>query len=428
MKTSQIILITALFGFSAPSYAVNWINLTSTEKPGTEAKSIIYSWFQPEWQSTDGTKIIQGDWQGQNAFGNSLRPDYDTSSGLNIFRARIGARGRINQHWNYALQTEFGNGVITDSEGSSLVVLDASLTTDLLGTNLRFGQFKNPSSEEALQAKFDYSNFAFPTALLVMESFFDGSGASTTDANLRNGSVDAFRDIGVQLFDTYKKDNWEHTWAVMLSNGNGLMRTDNNSNKDINLYWSSENIFEGKGKQQQGLKLFAWYRDGIRTLTTDGAGEYNRTRWGLGSTYKQGKWSSTVEYIDADGMIPMGTDSGAVPGSVSNDTTKVAGFNIKPEAKANGWWGDIGYRITPELETRIRYDKTNRDLESPSTAEFTNVTLGLKWFYHKQGNLIVNYEFRDLAAPEQPSTHGINVAGKGLDNRISIQLFHLFKL
>ncbi|WP_029406556.1 hypothetical protein [Thiomicrorhabdus sp. Milos-T2] len=430
MKHTQLLpyylLLTA---FSSSAYAVNWINIMGTEKPGTEVTNKTFAWFQPEFQMTDGTKIPAGNWQGQNSFGNTIRPTNRDSSNINIFRARLGTRGRINQYWNYSGLVEFGNGVITRSEDKLAVALDASLTTNYLGPNLRFGQFKNPSSEEAQQAKYDYTNFALPSAMLVLESFFDGSGlpASTTDANYRNGTVDTFRDIGVQLFDSYQRQDWEHTWAMMISNGNGLMRSDNNSDKDINLYWSSEKIFAGKGKQRQGLKLFAWYRNGKRTLTTSDAGDYYRMREGLGMTYKRDKWSSTLEYINADGMISFGTDGGAIPGAVGNDGN-IATFNIKPEAKANGWWGDIGYRVNQDFEVRARYDQTYRDTESPTEVRFDNLTLGLNWFYAPKCKMIFNYEVRSFEAPHQSSTHPINIAAKGLDNRISVQLFHFFKL
>jgi len=431
MKTKPLIFSSMLLGLASPAaLAVNWVQIIGTEAPSTKPSHKVFGWLQPEWQYTEGTAKSTGDWAGQRAFSNTIRPTHKESSQVNLFRARLGMRGRFHEHVNYLLVTEFGNGVITESENKPIVLLDASLTTDWLGAKLRIGQFKPPASEEAQQAKFEYANFALPSAMLVMESFFDGSGLikPTQDANLRNGTVDAFRDIGLQLFDSHRHDDWEHTWAFMLSNGNGLMRGDNDSHKDIHLYWSSENIFSGKGRKQQGLKLFAWYRDGKRTLTTSDAGTYNRTRKGTGLTFSHDKWSSTLEFIDANGMISSGTDGGAVPGSLNNAGTSVATFNIKPEARANGWWGDIAYRVRENLDLRVRYDKTHRDTELPTQIDFTNLTLGVNWHYGKNSKVIVNYEFRDFEAPKQAANHPINLSARDMDDRMAIQLFHFFTL
>ena len=65
-------------------------------------------------------------------------------------------------------------------------------------------------------------------------------------------SVGAFRDIGIQVFDTFKATNWEHSYAIMVGNGNGLNYGDNDGNKDVYLYWSSERVFGGKGR---GVKV-----------------------------------------------------------------------------------------------------------------------------------------------------------------------------
>ena len=415
---------------SSSANAVNWLNINGYEKPGKESTQKIYGFLQPEWQRTDGSEVESGAFEGQDAFFNSIRPTYKESSQLNLFRARLGMRGRINENWNYSLLTEFGNGVVTQSEDKAIVIMDASLTTDILGPKLRFGQFKYPGSEEAQQGKYDYANFALPSALLVLESFFDGSGlpATSTDPNFRNGTVDAYRDVGLQFFDTHRVNDWEHSWAVMMSNGNGLMRGDNNNKKDLHLYWSSENIYAGKGRKQQGLKLFAWYRDGKRTLTTSDAGEYDRIRKGAGLTYAKEKWSSTLEYINADGMVTFGTDGSAVPGSANNANTAIATYNIKPEAKADGWWGDVRYRPSKEWELLLRHDRTHRDTEVDTQIDFTNTTLGVNYYYDKNSKVMLNYEMRDFEAPHQNSSHPINQAAKALDNRIAVQVFHFFKL
>ena len=126
---------------------------------------------------------------------------------------------------------------------------------------VRIGEFKYPGEEEGLQAihVFNYINFTSVTDQLLLERFFDGDGSNTQNEN-EPVAFGAFRDIGVQVFDWFDWLGWEHTYAAMVGNGNGLDRTDNNNNKDYYLYWASEKVFDNStGPRRQGWKLLAWY-------------------------------------------------------------------------------------------------------------------------------------------------------------------------
>lgn len=399
------------------------------EKPSKQSNIKVFGFIQPEWQSTDGTKLKLGKWQGQLPIYNGQRPNFNEASQANIFRARLGSRGRVNEYLNFSLLTEFGNGLLNKAAKQDVMLLDAAINASFAGVHLKVGQFKYPGSEEAQQAKYDYVNFAFPSAQLVLESFFDGAKAqNSTDDNARNGSPDAFRDFGVQLMKIHRVKDWEHSFAVMLGNGNGLMRGDDNAVKDVHVYWSSEKVFSGKGRKQDGLKLFAWHRQGKRTLTAASAGEYERIRSGVGLTYKHKKWRSTLEFIDADGMIYSGSQGGALPGSQSNDGSAVSYFKMSPESKANGWWADVSYRVSKPIELLARYSFMERGTESLNQVDFTNTTLGLNWHYAKKSKLLVNYEWRSFEAPKQGANPSINAGASAMDNKLSIQLFHFFSL
>lgn len=342
------------------------------------------------------------------------------------------------------------------SGGGSAKITDASVTLNYIpGARIRIGQFKYPGAEEGLQAihVFDYINFTNVTDQLLLERFFvrDGAPACTVAlggtaercANRPNGPVGAFRDVGVQIFDAFEIGEWEHSYAVMLCNGNGIARGDNDNNKDVYLYWSSEWVFGGEGPQREGLKLFAWSQDGKRTLVTGGTGtqsntdgststagtkgEFDRSRYGAGVTFRKDRYRVVAEYIKAKGMIFDGTDGGAVAGSLNNAGTAYATFNIAPVGRADGYYLDLGYKVLPALELDVRYDRLNRRTDTPSAErQFTTLTLGAQYFFDMRNRIAVNYEIRDAKAPNLPSSDPANRILDAMDNRLSVQLTTVF--
>lgn len=424
--------------------AANWLTLQGTEKDGASKRAHVWGFVQPEYQSTSGTKLEGGPWKGQSAIFNQIGPDLKTNESFGIRRARIGVRGTglpLDPKVNYFFLAEFGNNGITRVGGDgSAKITDASITLNHIpGARIRVGTFKTPGSEEGLQAihVFDYINFTNVTNGLTFERFFDGDGSGTAgngsagnsqnDANTPNGPVGAFRDTGIQVFDTFKVANWEHTYALMYGNGNGISRGDNDDNKDLHLYWSSELVFGGKGARRQGLKMFIWNQDGKRTLTTEGAGEYDRTRSGLGATFRKDKYRAAFEYITADGMIFNGTDGGAVAGSIANNSIGAASFNVETKGEADGAYVHFGYAVMPELELDIRYDVYNRMTDvAAKERKFETTTLGAQYFFNKKSRATINYEFRDAEAPNAASIAGPNQVLGSIDDRLSVQLITIF--
>ncbi len=441
-----------LGGAVSTANAANWLMLQGTEKPGAAPRARVWGFIQPEYMTTSDTKLAAGAFSGQKAIFNQMRPDLKTSEGFNVLRARVGVRGiamPLDSNVNYFFLAEFGNNGITRQGGGSVKITDASITLNQLSKVARFriGTFKTPGSEEGLQAihVFDYNNFTGAVNGLLLERFFDGNGSTTagngngcgtavTCANKPNGPVGAFRDTGIQVFNTFKNGNWEHSYAVMYGNGNGITRGDNDTNKETYLYWSSERVYGGKGGRRQGLKLFAWNQDGKRTLTgttatgsTGGAGEYDRKRSGLGMTFRKGKQRAAFEYITADGMIFNGTDGAAVAGSINNAGTGIASFNVATTGEADGYYVHYGYAPNSKWEVDARYDVYNR-LTNSSTGErkFTTLTLGVQYFFNKKSRFIFNYESRDAEAPNLAGSATPNKILAGIDDRITAQLLVIF--
>jgi len=445
IKTVGVVLLTG----ASTAHSANWLALQGTEPDGQSARARVWGFVQPEYAQTEGTKLKTGPWKGQKAIFNQIRPDLNTNKTFNVLRARIGVRGTgfpLDNKVNYFFLAEFGDNGITRGSGGSAKLTDASVTlSHIPGARIRVGQFKTPGSEEGLQAihVFDYINFTNVTNGMILERFFNSDGSVNSDpsapskspSNKPNGSVSAFRDVGIQFFDIFKVGKWEHSYAVMFGNGNGITRGDNNNSNETYLYWSSALIFGGKGARRQSWKMFAWNQSGKRTLLTgpldsnneQTLGEFDRKRYGLGTTFRKNKYRAAFEYMKADGMIFNGTDGGAVAGSISNDGSKTASWNMESIGKANGWYGHFGYMIMPQLELDLRYDVYNRMTDvAKKERKFETVTLGGQWFFNKKSRLIVNYEFRDASAPNLPGAAGPNKILSGLDDKLSAQILVVF--
>jgi len=437
MNMKKVTMLAGLALMSTQTYAANWLALQGTEKPNAAPRAKVWGFIQPEYQRTDGTKIPAGGFSGQNMSPNMIKPDNKSNETFNIRRARIGVRGTgfpLDDKVNYFFLAEFGNNGVTKLGKTGVAATDASITLNHIpGARIRVGLFKTPTAEEGLQAihVFNYVNFTNVTNQMLLERFTDGDGSST-GVNGITQSVGAFRDQGIQVFDTFKVNKWEHSYALMYGNGNGINFGDNDNNKDTYVYWSSELVFGGKGGRRQGLKMFAWNQDGTRTLSgannSGGAGEYDRTRSGLGVTFSKGKYRAAAEYITADGMIFNGSDGAAVPGSRNNADTANASVNVLTDNEADGYYVDFGYKVLPKLELDLRYDVLNRGTDGAATIErtFDTVTVGAQYFFNKKSRITFNYEIRNQDAPGFSDTAPPNQIADALDDRLSLQLLAIF--
>ncbi|MFU8838540.1 MAG: porin, partial [Thiohalomonadaceae bacterium] len=286
-----------LLAMAGSASAANWLMLQGTERTAQAPGTQVWGFIQPTYMQTKGTKLPAGPYAGQNSAFNSIAPDQNTNSSFNIMRAQFGVRGAnmpLDPKINYFFLAEFGNNGITANGGGSARVTDASVTFNHLpGARVRVGQFKTPGSEESFQAihVFDYVNFTAVTDQMVLERYVD----SAAEPSL-NGPVSAFRDVGVQVFDTFNAGGLEHAYAVMLGNGNGISRGDNDDNRELYLYWSTEKVFGGQGPRREGLKGYVWHQSGKRTIAQ---GEFDRKRSGVGMTYRKGADRFSAEYITA---------------------------------------------------------------------------------------------------------------------------------
>ena len=270
----------AILSYASTAQAANWLMLQGTEPEGQAPRAKLWGFIQAQYQyDTSDPSSITDAYIPPMLIG----PNLDSQDQFNINRARIGVRGTgfpLDGKVNYFFLAEFGNNGITNPGDRNVRLTDASVTLNHIpGARIRAGLFKTPGSEEGLQAihVFDYINFTTVTNQMMLERYPNTTYTSNTPAQTLptdtplsevgyNNSVSAFRDTGIQVFDTFKVGKWEHSYALMVGNGNGLNFVNGDCNYDKYVYWSSEKVFGGKGGRREGLKMFAWAQTGKRTL------------------------------------------------------------------------------------------------------------------------------------------------------------------
>lgn len=409
-----------------PLMAANWLMLQGTEASSSAGRAKLWGFVQAQYQHDLSDPFVTG--AGAELYNppKLIGPDLDDQSQFNINRARIGVRGAnfpLDSKTNYFLLAEFGNNGITHGGGSFAHITDASITLNHIPhARLRLGLFKTPGGEEALQAIHvaDYINFSSVTNQLMLERFPNANdsnkGPSTTpDASLNQYSnpVGAFRDIGVQVFDTFKQNDWEHTYAAMIGNGNGLELGDVDNNKDVYLYWSSEKVFGGKGGRRAGWKTYAWTQNGKRTNAYDTSQTQSRKRYGIGTKYVQKPFRLSAEYMQGEGMIFQGPNR---PTHAFNDL------------EASGWYVEGGWYIpNSNFELDLRYDSYVRDENHPTSAQgdestFNTLTIGTQYHFNKKTRIGLEYSIRDFKS----DTTAVNNHLEGVDGRIAIQVTAIY--
>ncbi len=436
----------AMLAILSPAQATNWLMLQGTEPASAAPRAKVWGLIQAEYQK---------DYSDPNATDayippKLIGPELETQDSFNIGRARLAVRGAgfpLDAKVNYFLMAELGNNGITEPGNSFAKLTDASITFNhIKGARARVGLFKTPGSEEIFQGiiNIDYVNFTeFGNQQLIERLPNDNYTANvppvtlpvddTKSLNTFDKPVAAGRDTGIQVFDTFKLTDWEHSYAVMYANGNGLSLSDRDDSKDLYLYWSSEKVFGGEGPRRQGWKLFTWHQQGERLLdnTNDGLHnptEYDRKRWGLGTQYRKNPFRLTAEYRKADGMVFVGPDKMTFDQN-ANSTSNPGGAD-GATGKAWGAYVEGGWYIPStnwELDARYEYySRLTDDSGHPSGNSFESIwqtlTLGVQYHFNKKTRATLNYAFRDVETPDFDEGIGPNDNMDGIGNRLALQV------
>ncbi|MBI1423446.1 MAG: phosphate-selective porin O and P [Gammaproteobacteria bacterium] len=434
---------------ATPAHAANWLMLQGTEPDSAAPRIYMWGFVQAQYQK---------DYSDPNATGGYIPPklvgpNLTSQSQFNVNRARLGARGTgfpLDSKVNYFIMAEFGNNAATSthSVSGSPRLMDASITlNEIPGARIRVGLFKTPGFEEGLQGipALDYINFTTVGNQLMLERFPNSAftanvGTVTLPVNTSNGGlnqfdqpVGAFRDVGVQVFDSFRVGNWDHSYAIMIGNGNGISPSDVDNNKDTYLYWSSELVFGGEGPFRDGLKLFAWSQNGKRLLdqTNDSVHnptEFDRKRSGVGVKYLKKPWRFTAEYLKGDGMIWVGPDKATFDQNANpaaNPTLNPANAN-GATGKADGWYVEGGWYLGQKWELDLRYDQYTRLKDDQFESVWKTWTVGTQYHFNKKSRLTINYSTRDVSSPNFGPTAGPNAEMSGIGNILAAQVTHIF--
>jgi hypothetical protein len=490
--------IVAAFGMTTPAQAADWIMLQGTEPADRGhlffgAAELTYTANQcdrlsglaaPNGTATGnvnaGPGLNNGRYVNNCRVGPELR---DETSGLYVNNLLLGVRGNIvPERINYFLAANAGENATTylpfkTSRERLVSLTDASVTFSYIpGVRIRVGLFKKPGPEELLQG-LEASDYAVPTDFVnrvQVERFVKGNSKNGTAIPGQGyaGSISAYgydadagRDWGVQFFDAFKSGPWTHTYAVMVSNGNGIHHNDNNSNKDVNLYWSSEHDLTGyasqyalpvaKGPLKHGVKLYGYYQRGVRNFIVDAAGtksqDFDRIRYGVGIKAlghlfgeNRGKHRLGLELMYADGMVFTSPTGNVADGLFGGNTMQ---FAAEKGNKARGITLDYGYYLNKNWQFDLRYSRDDLLYKTAGVwlpvdeRVYTDITVGVNYHFSPKTRLTFDYTFRDVKAPNAAvavnstapainnaavQTRNNDIMTSSVGNRLDIRLSHAF--
>jgi hypothetical protein len=431
---------------SSSAHAANWVDVLATEPADAPALK-PFGFVQPTYTHIEADPLsgmggAAASTNGQYQIQNQVGPTYDNKDQFQFLRAQFGLRGRLTDQINYFLLTDVGSNLTTVQH--PLAVTDASMTFSFIpGAKIRAGLFKLPTGEEALVSiplAYSYVYYSAVTSALVQETPYQEvigtpagcaviSGNTTLDCGMAVSGNNAFRDWGIQVFDSFRKDNWELGYAAMISNGNEIESiSDNNSSKDFTARLQLSYVFKGSGALREDADVFIWHQSGERTY---GGTDYDRTREGVGYCVSKGPYRTSGEYIRAEGMVAAGPNPPVV--SASGNLRPPYNLNLAPQGKADGWYLEAGWRFLPDWEIEARYDAFDRNSNDAAAERlFKTWTLGGQYFINKTTHVILNYEWREAEVPYPLATtnttqrRNASIVADNLGNRISLQLTWAF--
>lgn len=428
------------------THAANWVDVIGTE-PADAPHIKPFGFIQPTYTYIDASPLsgmggAAVSANGHDQIQNLIQPTYEHTHQFQFLRAQFGLHGRLTDNINYFLLTDVGSNLTTVQH--PVMVTDASMTFSFIpGAKIRAGLFKLPTSEEALVSNplsYSYVYYSAVGSALVQETFFHDVkgtpagcqailGAHTLDCGSAISGNNAFRDWGIQVFDSFRKNQWELGYAAMVSNGNEIESfSDNNSSKDFTGRLQLSYVFDGKGPLRHDANIFAWHQSGERTY---GGTNYDRTREGVGFRVTKGPFRTTGEYIRGEGMIAGGPNPPVLP--ASGNLEPPYNLNLAPRGKADGWYLEGGWRFHPSWEIEARYDEFDRNNDDPAAERlFKTWTLGGQYFINQTTRVTLNYEWRTAEVPNPLAmTNAIQrnnaeVVANNLADRVSLQLTWYF--
>lgn len=409
LPLTRVLGVVMLLGASltvSPARAADWLRILGEEAPGAEAKPRATGFLEAVGEgiiggaSARGLPPELGDLEGASPSFNRVGPG-EARWGFSVRRARFGLRGVVPGSIDivsYAIAAEFGDNQLTRTE--PVVLTDAAANLRLAPfAQLRVGQFKLPTAEEAIESNpqaAHFVNFSTGLSALMLES--------PVEDGKYTGGASGLRDVGAMFWGHHDVGGGGLRYALMLSNGR-MGGLDVDDNKDLTGRVSA--VLWGRGDQRDPhrdeLTTWAWWQEGSRIVAPARSAapadvqpqRHDRRRRGAGMGLQIGGLHLRAEGIDAQGVIDAGYRL-PFPGQE---------IVILPEARARAASGflhaDHALESGLSLGAGLRYDRMHRWTDGPADARVfqtwtANGTIGLG----EKVRVLVDYERRSADAPE----------------------------
>ena len=460
-KTKMSLSLAAAFaalGLSGQAAAVDWVMAQAMEPPSTTHKffgigQISYSNYYGcdkmqglvnpgNGSTTTAHALLNGSYNAMCRTGPELR---DQKADFNLDNLAVGLRGNlIPGKINYFLMANFGQNAanyepLDTSRDHFASLADATLPFSYIpGVRVRAGLMRKPGPEELYQGV-GAQPYMWPTdfiARVQTEKFVRTNTKGTTpipgqsfgagSSSFSGWDADAGRDWGIQFFDAFKIGKWTHTYAAMVGNGSGIHSVrDYNSEKDLNLYFSTEyDLPGGKGPGKHGVKGYVYHQRGTRNFEINAAGDHSSdfdfTRHGfgikaLGEIFGEGRGKHRlgVDLMYANGMIFYTPTGNLVDGRFGGQIQIAA----EKGNKARGMTFDYGWYMNDKWNFGVRYARHDVLYANAGTAFWSDsdkrvikqLTFAVSYNYSPATRITFNLEPRDAKAPN-PVTTGPSAA------------------
>lgn len=425
-----------VIGHPRQTLAANWIALQAVSPP-TAPPFAISGFLEPLYTATDGTRTSNGAVPHENLGG----PEFTSSHDWSVFRARLMARGYLNQHFSYFFAGEFGdNGFTNPGTGYSPRLQDGHVTVSYIpGVRVEAGILRAPGPEGAMQGYMAYNFTAFPSVIqqLMFQSFYNprpgpryapsNGGFLVPESSIQG--TNAFRYTGISAVDWFRSGDWEFAYDAMVGDYAPLTSLGSGDGPIYALRTQESYILGGAGPFRSDVTGFVWYQYAHPVFN---GRAYALNREGVGVTYMQnymhrwGRWFK-AEYMQGSGMIgtpPAFSLSTMVNSPALYDTQVYPGIGNH----AYGYYAGLGLFVTPKLEVDFRYDYYNRLTNNESQNRvFQTWTTGLQYHITPLTKIMVDYAVRKLSVPLLDATAPavrplVRSIAQSLDNQFSAEL------
>ncbi len=452
----KIFIVLVLF-FTQSTYvnAVNWLMIQGTEPAKVKHKPFLF--LQAGYTSDLSDEISLGPNSGKRVLSTTIAPWFEDESRFHLRRFRVGIKGNFTgvmrnsftEKMNYFFLTELAPNLMTYEflgERERAVALDHfSLTFNhLKGARFRLGLFKTPGLEETYQGIVaqDYIEFTDFAARQVLERFATGNIRVSPSGGInapigtpvtQGSGINAARDWGVQVFDSFKNTDWDYSYAFMLGRGAAIQETTRTQAPLEQYYYLSaeKSLPGGRGPWKHGVKYYAWLQQGARVFESDPLQqEFDRLRYGAGIRAQgalfglKAKQRLDIALNFADGMIFISPRGGVKGGGLmyaAQEGNKTRALSI-----------DYGHFITKHWELMIRLEQHDLLYETDGTVwtsgdqrDISAITYGIQYVFTPKLKLAFNYIDRKIEAPNESNPVVEDVIGS-VGARYALQLTWIY--